>query len=186
MQTRPPSGVVTEAMLLAVYHQEAERVLNVLARRVGRAAAPELRDQALMEFFAWWPAHPEHPNPTAALYMITQRRAVDHLGKQGRILPVQDSDLDELARALASQDPYAAADLRMDLRRALTRLCERERQALQLRHLDGMPVAACAALLGTGIDNTKKILKRALRKLRQDPGMAAYHGRPRASQEVHE
>lgn len=170
-----PVAEVTEEMFADLYQQEAGRLLCFLVRRVGESEAPELRDRALTEFFVWWPAHPEHPAPVATLYMIAQRRAADHVARCGRSLPVEGGDLQELAWALRRhRDQYAAADLRIDLRRALAGLDERERRALQLRHLDEVPVAVCAALLGTGIDNTKKILKKALVKLRLSPGLAAY------------
>ncbi|MGW6523995.1 RNA polymerase sigma factor [Streptomyces sp. NPDC054962] len=174
-------NTVTEAMFLQVCEEEDARLLNALARRVGRSHAPDLRDQVLLEFFVWWPAHPEHLNPVAVLYMIAQRRAVDHLKREGRTLLVEGEDLEELATAIPMQDPYGAADFRIDLQRALDGLSDRERRALELRFLDGMPVAACAALLGTGIDNTKKILKAARRKLREAPAMTAFGTPPMAA-----
>ncbi|MEV6013398.1 sigma-70 family RNA polymerase sigma factor [Streptomyces sp. NPDC051976] len=171
----PPGAEVTEAMSLEVYQEEGDRLLRFFIRRVGRADAAELRDQTLTQFFIWWPAHPEHPTPTATLYTIAQRRAADFLRRRGRKLPVEGGDTKGLVAVLAARcDAYAAADLRIDLRQALTGLSDRERRALQLHHLDDMSVAVCAELMGTGVDNMKKILKTALKKLRLSPGLTAY------------
>ncbi|MFE7244404.1 sigma-70 family RNA polymerase sigma factor [Streptomyces sp. NPDC057580] len=57
---------------------------------------------------------------------------------------------------------------------ALARLDEREQQALMLRYGADLPVKECAEVLGVGIDNMKKILKAALRKLRQSLRMDGY------------
>ena len=65
-------------------------------------------------------------------------------------------------------------ELRVDLEQALSALTARERQAVQLRHVDGFPVDTCAALMGQKYDNMRKILKTAIRKLRQSPGMGGY------------
>lgn len=170
-----PPCVITEGMLRDLYFGESDRLYGFLARRVGDGDAAEVKSQAFLDFFVWWPAHPDHPAPTAALYTIAQRRAVDHLRGQRRRLSVEGGDVDLVACALAAQrDAFSVVDLRLDLHRALADLNARERRALQLHHLDGLTVAVCAQLMGTGVDNVKRILKTALEKLRMSPGMTAY------------
>jgi RNA polymerase sigma factor (sigma-70 family) len=167
--------VVDEAMFERVHRQESERLVNYLAKRVGREAAPEVSAQTWLEFFAWWPAHPDHPSPTGTLYIIAQRRAADQLRRSGRTLPVEGSDLEALAAGLRPGDGgVATAELRLDLEQALEELSAQHRRALELHYLDELPVARCAELMGLGVNNMKKILKTALRTLRHSPGMAVY------------
>ncbi|MFF3460510.1 RNA polymerase sigma factor [Streptomyces sp. NPDC002730] len=170
-----PPCVVTEGMLRDLYFGESDRLYRFLTRRVGETDAGEVKSQAFVDFFVWWPAHPDHPAPTAALYTIAQRRAVDLIRARGRTLSVEGGAMDLGACALAvHRDPFSVVHLRLDLRRALADLNERERRALQLHHLDGLTVVVCAELMGTGVDNVKRILKTALAKLRLSPRMTAY------------
>ncbi|MFF4652589.1 RNA polymerase sigma factor [Streptomyces sp. NPDC001380] len=170
------SGVqLTEERCEALYTQEAEKLLNFFVRRVGREAADGLCQETWMQAFAWWRDHPEHPAPAALLYKIARCRAVDHLKQDGRMLPVEGENLEELAAALADRrDVYADADARIDLHRALKSLTKAQRQALQLHHIDGLTVAECAAVMGTGQDNVKKSLKTAKRRLTESPELDSY------------
>ncbi|WP_330343396.1 sigma-70 family RNA polymerase sigma factor [Streptomyces longwoodensis] len=166
---------IDEAALAAFYEAHVDQVLRFLARAAGsRDDGEEILGQAFEEFFAWWPHHPEHPNPVATLYRIARCRLTDHLRRSGRVLTVEANDLADLADVVQHIDLATDIAQRVDLSVALTRLDERERHALQLRYGADLPVKECAEILGIGIDNMKKILKTALRKLRQSLRMDGY------------
>ncbi|MEU9272670.1 sigma-70 family RNA polymerase sigma factor [Streptomyces sp. NPDC048251] len=175
-----PCGEITgipeidEAALAAFYEAHVDRVLRFLARKAGRDDGGEILGQVFEEFFAWWPRNPEHPRPVATLYQIARCRLTDHLRRSGRVLTVEAHDLAELADVVQHVDLGMAVAHRVDLGAALARLDEREQQALMLRYGADLPVKECAEVLGVGIDNMKKILKTALRKLRQSLRMDGY------------
>lgn len=165
---------VDEAMFRTVYEEQAERLINFLVRLVGRGVAEEVGGEVWMQFFVSWQDKPEHPNPTALLYMIARCRAVSHLRQAMRTVPVEDECLEALAGTMCSRDRgIEAAELRLDLKQALAGLPERERQAVYLHHVDGLSEADTAAVLGLKIDNVKRILKKARRALRQSPSIGS-------------
>ncbi|MFI2437135.1 RNA polymerase sigma factor [Streptomyces sp. NPDC018693] len=172
----PSAGipVVDEAALAAFYEAHVDRVFRFLARKAGRDDGKLILGQVFEEFFTWWPENPEHPKPVATLYQIARCRLNDHLRRKGRVLTVEAHELAEAAADGGSRDELADVVQRVDLGAALAGLTERERQALMLRYVADLPVAQCAEVLGTGIDNMKKILKAALRKLRQSPRLDGY------------
>lgn len=169
-----PCLVVDEAVLGAFYSAHVEGLLTYLTRKGGPDAAEDLANQVFEQFLLWWPDHPLHPSPVAALYRIAQCRLADHLRRLGRTLTLETRDLERALGDDGMCDEFAAVDLRMDLVWALAELTERERQALLLRHVAQLPVIECAEVLDLGIDNLKKILKKALATLRQSPRMDAY------------
>ncbi|MEU9662893.1 RNA polymerase sigma factor [Streptomyces chartreusis] len=169
-------SVVDEAMMAAFYEAHAQTVFRFLAKVAGRDDGGELLSQVFVEFCAWWPEHPTHPSPVATLLRIARCRRTDYLRRRGRIV---DDTLaaEDLAAAAADgehRDELADIVRRVDLGAALRELSERERQALELRYVADQPVKDCAEVLGVGIDNMKKILQTALKKLRQSPRMEGY------------
>lgn len=65
-----------------------------------------------------------------------------------------------------SHDPYTASDEREVLRRALMSLSPGERGAVLLRHLEDLPEAEVARLLGCSVGTVKSQTSRGLAKLR--------------------
>ncbi|MFJ9565952.1 RNA polymerase sigma factor [Streptomyces fuscichromogenes] len=174
---------VDEAAMAAFYETNVDQVFRYLARVTGRDDGKQLLSQVFLEFFAWWPDHPEHAKPVATLYRIARCRLIDYLRRRGRATDLL------LADDLASADSSHRDDLgdivrRIDLSAALRELTERERQALGLRYVADLPVKECAEVLEVGIDNMKKILKTALKKLRQSPRMEGYQI-PQTAKEAH-
>ncbi|MFF1680762.1 RNA polymerase sigma factor [Streptomyces sp. NPDC058256] len=166
--------VVGEAELASFYETRVEALLNYLVRKAGRDDAEDLLSQVFEQFFIWWPQHPCHPSPVGTLYRIAQCRLADRLRRDGRTLTVEASDLEEALGEGDHADGFTGVDLRVDLGRALAELSERERQALLLRYVADLPVGDCAEVLELAVDNMKKILKTALRTLRQSPRMDTY------------
>jgi RNA polymerase sigma-70 factor (sigma-E family) len=67
---------------------------------------------------------------------------------------------------LPGRDPYLALDERDLLRRALTRLSPGERRTVVLRHVEDLPEAEVARLLGCSVGTVKSQGARGLAKLR--------------------
>ncbi|WP_326806028.1 sigma-70 family RNA polymerase sigma factor [Streptomyces sp. NBC_01788] len=86
---------------------------------------------------------------------------------------VEPSDLEDLVGGTGGDD-FAAVERCYDLRKALATLTGQQRQALLMKYVANLSVAECAEVLGTGVDNMKKILGKARKALRQAPGMDAY------------
>ena len=79
-----------------------------------------------------------------------------------------DAPPDRLGR-----DPYAALDERDRLRRALAGLSPGERRAVVLRHVEDLPEAEVARLLGCTVGTVKSQSSRGLAKLRRTLEMAS-------------
>ncbi|MEW2570184.1 RNA polymerase sigma factor [Streptomyces sp. NPDC047070] len=174
--------MVDEGALGAFYTEHVERLQMYIARKTGRDAADELTGQVFEQFLLWWPNNPSHPAPVATLYRIAQCRLVDHLRRHGRTLALDRPELERILLHSTAEEGVTAVDLRVDLERALATLTGRQQEALLLRYVAELPVSTCAEFLGLGIDNMKKILKSALRTLRQSPHMAAYKSATRAGE----
>ncbi|MFD5858761.1 RNA polymerase sigma factor [Streptomyces chartreusis] len=179
------AAVIDEAACLAFYEAQIEGLLTFLARKTDACNVDGLASDIFAAFLAYWPEHPEHPNPVALLYMIAGRRLADLWRTSGRSLSFETSDLeDALGRGAGQDDDFDAVDLRIDLTRALGDLTERQRQALLLRYVAELSVQNCADVLGVGLDNMKKILKQARQALRVSPRMDTYETTATAK-EVH-
>ncbi|MCR3732324.1 RNA polymerase sigma factor (sigma-70 family) [Streptomyces umbrinus] len=175
---------IGEAEFAAFYEENAAKLTTYLTRMAGRDDALVLVGQAFEQFFVWWPGNPGHPAPRAALYRIANCRLVDHLRRSGRMLTVEAGQLEKALIEGEHADGFAGVELRVDLERALSELSERQREALVLRYLADLPVRDCAAVLELGVDNMKKILKKALATLRTSPRMDSYTSAGR-TEEVH-
>lgn len=105
------------------------------------------------------------------LITLLRNRVLDHL-KEKRRKDASLSDDDVLRRAETYPDRGAnATDERYALRtlmeEALGRLSEPLREAFVLRHLEDLPVAEVAELLGTGVSAVKMRLQRAREQLQR-------------------
>jgi RNA polymerase sigma-70 factor (ECF subfamily) len=104
------------------------------------------------------------------LITLLRNRVLDHL-KEKRRKDASLSEDDVLRRAEAYPDRGVEADERYALRtlmeEALGRLSEPLREAFVLRHLEDLPVAEVAELLGTGVSAVKMRLQRAREQLQR-------------------
>ncbi|MFJ3339316.1 RNA polymerase sigma factor [Streptomyces sp. NPDC086766] len=166
--------VLGEAELAEFYNAHIDKLFGFVARRTSwDDGARELTEHIFVQFFAWWQKHLDHARPVGVLYQLARWRLYDYLRRRGRMLTVEPSDLEDLIGG-TDDDEFAAVERRHDLGKALATLTEQQRQALLLKHVANLSVAECAEALGTGVDNMKKILKKAREALRQAPGMDAY------------
>ncbi|MFJ4585156.1 RNA polymerase sigma factor [Streptomyces echinatus] len=167
--------VLGEAEFAEFYHRRIDKLFGFMQRRVHhRDTAQDLVALVFEEFFTWWQEHPEQVDPVGMLFGIARCRLYDWLRRRGRMLTVEPSDLEDLVGGTDGDD-FATVERRHDLRKALATLTEHQRQALLMKYVAELSVAECAEVLGTGIDNMKKILVKARKALRQAPGMDAYN-----------
>jgi len=181
-----PTEADADAALLARYAAGAQDAARLLAgRHAGRLLAhatrmlggdvAEAEDAVQEAFLRLWRAAPGWRADGGArvgtwLFKVTGNLCIDRLRR--RRTPVASLS-DEGVAEPASQAPGAAAALmqaqRADaLQRALNRLPERQRQAVVLRHLDGLSNPEIAAVMDTGVEAVESLLARARRALAAD------------------
>lgn len=111
-----------------------------------------------------------HERFRAWLITLLRNRVLDHL-KEKRRKDLSLSDEAVLRRAEAAEAAAAPApggyELRAVMENALARLSEPLREAFVLHHVEQLPVAEVAELLGTGVSAIKMRLQRARQQLQQ-------------------
>lgn len=98
-----------------------------------------------------------------------------------------DADLGWDGPGQAGNDGAARSDIRLCLRRALTRLPAKERRVFVLKDIEGLPHGEIARILGLPEATVRTILHRAVKRLRRElaefrpakePGPVFEEGRP--------
>lgn len=145
------------------------RVLAVAARLLGGDAA-EAEDVAQEAMLRLWRAAPGwragEAKVSTWLYRVVVNLATDRLRSRGRR---RNTALDE-APEPADDSPGAEARLiegnRMDaLSRALSALPDRQREAVVLRHLEGLSNPEIGEILGVGVEAVESLVARGKRAL---------------------
>lgn len=141
--------------------------------RVCRALLPhaDAEDAWSETFLAALEAHPTLDDARIGGWLVTvaHRRSVDVLRRSSRLV------VGELAERPARE---RARDL--DLARALALLPERQREAVVLHHLGGLPFLEVAAHLGSTSTAVRRASSDGVRRLRELMGVAAEGGGPDA------
>jgi RNA polymerase sigma-70 factor (ECF subfamily) len=113
------------------------------------------------------------------LYQIVYNTAIDHIRKrsffpqEGLPSPVPGAPAEGPPDPAAGpEEAAAAAGLRRQIDDALTKVSERERAVVILRHYHGLKLKEIAASLGITLGAAKSYLFRALRKLEKELGGA--------------
>lgn len=149
---------VLSTRLLPRIYAHAFRVLG------DRAEAEDVAQEAMMRL---WRVAPDwragEAKVTTWLYRVTANLCTDRLRKR------RPTALDEVAEP-ADPAPSAAAQMqataRADaLQRALQALPDRQRQAVVLRHIDGLANPEIAAILEVGIEAVESLTARGKRAL---------------------
>lgn len=142
------------------------RVLGQAARMIGdRAEAEDVAQEAMMRL---WRIAPDwrrgEAQVTTWLYRVTANLCTDRLRKSGRHMPL-DAVPDPPD---PSPGPVAAmaADARAEaLEAALMELPDRQRQAVILRHIDGLSNPEIARIMDIGVEAVESLTARGKRKL---------------------
>jgi RNA polymerase sigma-70 factor, ECF subfamily len=143
------------------------RALGHAARVLGdRAEAEDVAQEAMMRL--WRAARNWRQGGEAApatwLYRVVANLCVDRLRRRGRTDPLDDPDLAaDGAPGVVSQ--IVEADRIAALDAALASLPERQRQAVVLRHIEGLSNPEIAAILEVGVEAVESLTARGKRAL---------------------
>ena len=152
-----------------LYEQYAPVVYRFLRRRLDGSdeVVHDLTADVFVKVYEKLDRYVERGLPfTAWLYRIAHNHLVDHL----RTLPRYAASPLEAGAEVAEQHSGAAFGRVLDrqtLEPALARLTPEQRQAVELRFLEGLSVAETAALMRRSEEAVKKLQARALANLRR-------------------
>jgi RNA polymerase sigma factor (sigma-70 family) len=150
---------MTERGTPAEFARWVEPHLVVLARYAGRQVPPSDRDDVVQEALirAWqrWSTYDERRGtPAAWLIGILADRCRRH----------RTRGPDAVVELVEREEPAAMPDL--DLERALDRLTDRQRTAIDLHYFVGLDVATAAEVMGCAPGTVKATLHQARARLR--------------------
>ncbi|MAX73937.1 MAG: RNA polymerase subunit sigma [Nioella sp.] len=143
------------------------RVLNHAARVLGnRTDAEDVAQEAMLRL---WRAAGDWQAGGAKvstwLYRVTANLAIDRLRRAGRAVGLDDTDEPADEDALAADDRLIRADRMAALDAALARLPERQRQAVVLRHIEGVSNPEIAEVLEISVEAVESLTARGKRAL---------------------
>ena len=96
---------------------------------------------------------------------MTANLAIDRLRRTGRAVGLDDTDEPADEDALAADDRLIRADRMAALDAALARLPERQRQAVVLRHIEGVSNSEIAEVLEISVEAVESLTARGKRAL---------------------
>ena len=174
-----PSEADAEAALLRRYADGDAAAARLLAARLtpmayGHAVrvlkdAAEAEDVAQEAMMRLWRIAPDWREGEAKvstwLYRVVANLCTDRLRKRGTV-PVDD--VAEPADPAPSAEARLQAGARADaLQAALMTLPDRQRQAVVLRHIEGLANPEIAVILGVGVEAVESLTARGKRALKQ-------------------
>ncbi|PTE13532.1 RNA polymerase subunit sigma [Fuscovulum blasticum DSM 2131] len=179
----PAETTMTDEALLALYAagdpvaartltlRLAPRVLGFAARLLGgdRAEAEDVTQEALLRL---WRAAPGwragEAKVSTWLYRVVSNLATDRLRARSRHRQGALDDAPEVADdAPGAVAQMIEADRQGALARALAALPDRQREAVVLRHLEGLSNPEIGAVLGVGVEAVESLVARGKRALAQ-------------------
>jgi RNA polymerase sigma factor (sigma-70 family) len=147
-------------------------VLRVCLAVLGPADADDAWSETFLAAMRAYPALPTDANVEAWLVTIAHRKAVDVIRARAR-RPVPTDSVPETAGA-----PGGGFD--DELRTALARLPDKQKQAVAYHYLAGLPYAEVAAILGGSTDAARRAAADGIAALRRSyAGATAGKGVPR-------
>lgn len=139
-----------------------------VARRLlsSEAEAEEVTQEALIRLWRFAPKwRSGEAQVSTWLYRVVVNLCSDRLRKR-RDLPLEDGM--EVADATPNAEARLSDEDRLDaLQQGLDQLPERQRQAVVLRHLEGLSNPAIAEVLGIGVEAVESLTARGKRRLAQ-------------------
>lgn len=152
---------VLSARLLPRAFRHAARVLG------DRAEAEDIAQDAMLRLWRaatdWQADGPARV--TTWLHTVVANLAVDRLRRAGRAVGLDD-DVDPADDAPGAVAQLVEADRMAALDAALAQLPERQRQAVVLRHIEGLSNPEIAEVLGIGIEAVESLTARGKRALK--------------------
>lgn len=144
------------------------RVLGFAGRLLGdRSEAEDVAQEAMVRLWRAAPGWRAGEAQVATwLYRVAANLCTDRLRARGRRGPVGVDDLPEVADGAAGAEAgMIEADRMAALDGALAALPERQRQALVLRHLEGLSNPEIAQAMDIGVEAVESLTARAKRAL---------------------
>jgi RNA polymerase sigma-70 factor (ECF subfamily) len=142
----------------------APRILRFAARMLGdRAEAEDVTQEAMLRL---WRVAPDWQDgaaqPATWVYRVASNLCTDRLRRRKKTLD-EMPDLPDMALSQHAQMMQAARAQALEA--ALARLPERQRQAVILRHLEGLSNPEIAAIMMLGVEAVESLTARGKRNL---------------------
>ncbi len=153
-----------------LYEAYRPLVYRFLRRRLDGAdeAVEDLAEDVFVKLYEKLDRYVERGLPfTAWLYRIAHNQLVDYLRSLPRLSSQPLEAVADVAESQTSTEYRSVLD-RQTLAPALARLTPEQRQAVELRFLQGLSVAETAATMGRSEEAVKKLQARALVNLRRE------------------
>lgn len=154
---------------LALTQRVTPRVLAYAARLLGgdRAEAEDVAQETMLRL---WRVAPDwrqgESKVTTWAYRVATNLCIDRQRSRGRKRQVALDDAPEAADdALGAEGRLQDADRMIALEAALAELPDRQRQAVVLRHLEGMTNPEIAAIMEIGVEAVESLTARGKRSL---------------------
>lgn len=144
------------------------RVLGYAARILGdRAEAEDMAQEAMLRL---WRVAPDwrqgEAKVTTWLYRVVTNLCTDRLRARKRRSATNLDDAPEIAdETVGVEASMIAADRLLALETALAQLPDRQRQAVVLRHIEGLTNPDIAAVMDIGIEAVESLIARGKRSL---------------------
>lgn len=149
----------------------APKALRLARNLVGPDDAEDIAAEALARAYTWWGRVGSLPYRDGWVLRTAANLAVDRARRRGREVPASmDAEGPAPAAPMSLPDVEQGSVDRTDLLAALRHLSRRQRQAVVLHHLGGLPLDEIAAIQQVSTDTVKKHLARGLVGLRQQFG----------------
>ncbi|MGE3269395.1 MAG: RNA polymerase sigma factor [Chloroflexota bacterium] len=153
----------------ALYEQYAPLIYRFLRRRLDGSdeIVEDLTEDVFVKVYEKLDRYVERGLPfTAWLYRIAHNHLVDYLRTLPRLSAHSLEEVAEMPERETVSDFGNVLD-RQSLEPALARLTPEQRQAIELRFMQGLSVAQTAATMGRSDEAVKKLQARALANLRR-------------------
>jgi RNA polymerase sigma factor (sigma-70 family) len=154
---------------LALTRRITPRVMGYAARMLGgdRAEAEDVAQETMLRL---WRVAPEwrqgETKVTTWAYRVATNLCIDRQRSRGRRRQMALDDAPELADgATGAEGRLQQADRMAALEAALSELPDRQRQAVVLRHLEGMTNPEIAAIMEIGVEAVESLTARGKRAL---------------------
>lgn len=173
-----PTPMTDEALLVAYANGDpraaadltqrlAPRVLAHAARLLGdQAEAEDVTQEAMVRL---WRIAPEWRQGEAKvstwLYRVTANLCIDRQRKSGRTAPLEAAG-DPADETPGTEASLIAAERAKALQDALDTLPDRQRQAVVLRHIEGLSNPDIAAVMDIGVEAVESLTARGKRALK--------------------
>ncbi len=142
----------------------APRILRYAARMLGnREEAEDVTQEAMLRLWKMAPDWvPGQAAPSTWVYRVAANLCTDRLRRRRPMLP----ELPDLPDPAAGQDAQMMRAARAQaLELALLQLPERQREAVVLRHLEGLGNPEIAAIMMVGVEAVESLTARGKRRL---------------------